>query len=120
MIRPLEIAPGYERFAALTPTLPPATHTNSYAIGTRDVLLVEPATPYEEERREWLAWAPLLALIVALGVYPNLVFKATDPAVKNVTLQEECLQDYVEADCASVFKPKHAGSESVEAVEEGG
>jgi hypothetical protein len=59
-------------------------------------------------------------LIVALGVYPNLVFKSTDPAVKNVTLQEECLQDYVEADCASVFKPKHAGSESTESVEEGG
>jgi NADH-quinone oxidoreductase subunit M len=69
---------------------------------------------------EWLAWAPLLALIVALGVYPNLVFKSTDPAVKNVTLQEECLQDYVESDCAAVFKPKHPGSESVESVGEGG
>ncbi len=51
------VAPGVERFAALTPTLPPATHTNSYAIGDRDVLLVEPATPYEDERAEWLAWA---------------------------------------------------------------
>jgi NADH-quinone oxidoreductase subunit M len=69
---------------------------------------------------EGLAWAPLLVLIVALGVYPNLVFKLTDPAVKNVTLQEECLQDYVEAECASVFEPKHAGSERTESVEEGG
>jgi NADH:ubiquinone oxidoreductase subunit 4 (subunit M) len=66
---------------------------------------------------EWLAWTPLLALILALGVYPNIVFKATDPAVKNSTLQEECLQDYVEADCASVFKPKHNGNESTESVE---
>jgi glyoxylase-like metal-dependent hydrolase (beta-lactamase superfamily II) len=35
----------------------PATHTNAYALGSRDVLLVEPATPYEDEQREWLAWA---------------------------------------------------------------
>ena len=34
-------------FAARTPTLPPATHTNSYALGAREVLLVEPATPYD-------------------------------------------------------------------------
>ena len=47
---------GVERFAARTPTLPPATHTQSYALGERDVLLVEPATPYEDEQRDWLAW----------------------------------------------------------------
>jgi glyoxylase-like metal-dependent hydrolase (beta-lactamase superfamily II) len=46
-----------EVFAARTPTLPPATHTNSYALGTRQVLLVEPATPFDEERRAWLDWA---------------------------------------------------------------
>jgi NADH-quinone oxidoreductase subunit M len=34
---------------------------------------------------EWLAWAPLLALIVALGIYPNLVFDMTDGAVGHVT-----------------------------------
>jgi endoribonuclease LACTB2 len=44
-------------FPARTPTLPPATHTNSYALGTRSVLLVEPATPYEDEERAWVAWA---------------------------------------------------------------
>lgn len=46
-----------EIFPARTPTLPPATHTNSYALGGRELILVEPATPYEDERREWLAWA---------------------------------------------------------------
>jgi len=56
-VRPASVAPGVERFAALTPTLPPATHTNSYAIGEREVVLIEPATPYEDEKREWLAWA---------------------------------------------------------------
>ena len=27
---------------------------------------------------EWVAWLPLLGLIVALGVYPQLLFKMTD------------------------------------------
>ncbi len=40
-----------------TPTLPPATHTNSYALGAREVLLVEPSTPYPDEQRAWIAWA---------------------------------------------------------------
>jgi glyoxylase-like metal-dependent hydrolase (beta-lactamase superfamily II) len=47
-------------FAALTPTLLPATHTNSYALGGRDVILIEPATPYEDEQRAWLEWARAL------------------------------------------------------------
>ncbi len=33
---------------------------------------------------EWIAWTPLLLLIVALGVYPNLLFKITDGAVTSV------------------------------------
>lgn len=52
-----QIADGVEAFAARTPTLLPATHTNSYALGAREVLLVEPATPYDDERRRWLEWA---------------------------------------------------------------
>jgi len=57
MARPRHVARGVESFPARTPTLLPATHTNSYALGGREVILVEPATPYEDERREWLAWA---------------------------------------------------------------
>ena len=34
---------------------------------------------------EWLAWAPLLVLIVVLGVYPNLLFGVTGDAVDVVT-----------------------------------
>jgi glyoxylase-like metal-dependent hydrolase (beta-lactamase superfamily II) len=59
--RPRELGPGITLFPAKTPTLPPATHTNSYALGERDVLLVEPATPYDDERRAWLEWARGLA-----------------------------------------------------------
>ncbi len=57
MLRPETITPTIEGFAAETPTLAPATHTNSYALGGREVLLIEPATPYEAEQRDWLAWA---------------------------------------------------------------
>jgi glyoxylase-like metal-dependent hydrolase (beta-lactamase superfamily II) len=37
--------------------LPPATHTQSYALGTRQLLLIEPATPYADEQRAFLDWA---------------------------------------------------------------
>ena len=61
MIRPRELSISVQMFPARTPTLAPATHTNSYAIGARDVVLVEPATPYEDEQREWARWARGLA-----------------------------------------------------------
>ena len=66
-----EGAPTVSIFDARTPTLPPATHTNSYALGGRDVLLVEPATPYVDEQREWLAWARGLA---SAGRTPLAIF----------------------------------------------
>jgi ribonuclease/clavin/mitogillin len=56
-MRPRAVARGVDHFSARTPTLPPATHTNSYALGEREVVLVEPATPYDDERRAWLGWA---------------------------------------------------------------
>jgi len=37
---------------------------------------IHDASPYE-----WFAWVPLLVLIVVLGIYPNLIFEVTDPAV---------------------------------------
>jgi NADH-quinone oxidoreductase subunit M len=30
---------------------------------------------------EWIAWTPLLILIVVLGVYPHLIFRVTDGAI---------------------------------------
>ena len=60
MIRPRELSRSLQLFAARTPTLPPATHTNSYALGGRDVVLVEPATPYADEQRAWIEWARAL------------------------------------------------------------
>jgi glyoxylase-like metal-dependent hydrolase (beta-lactamase superfamily II) len=60
MIRPRELSATLQLFPARTPTLLPATHTNSYALGGRDVVLVEPATPYADEQRAWIAWARAL------------------------------------------------------------
>lgn len=56
-MRPRELSPSIGVFPTRTPTLPPATHTNSYAIGARQVVLVEPATPYADEQRAWIEWA---------------------------------------------------------------
>lgn len=56
-MRPETIEDGVEVFPVRTPTLPPATHTNSYALGERDVLLVEPATPYADEVAAFVEWA---------------------------------------------------------------
>jgi NADH-quinone oxidoreductase subunit M len=33
---------------------------------------------------EWIAWTPLLVAIVVFGVYPDLIFKLTDPGVTNM------------------------------------
>ena len=60
MKRPREISSSLQLFPARTPTLLPATHTNSYALGGRDLVLVEPATPYDDEQRAWIAWARAL------------------------------------------------------------
>jgi len=35
---------------------------------------------------EWIAWTPLLAAIVVLGLLPNLLFKVLDPAIVHTTL----------------------------------
>jgi glyoxylase-like metal-dependent hydrolase (beta-lactamase superfamily II) len=45
----VEPAPGILVVPMRTPTLPPATHTNSILVGDRELALVEPATPYADE-----------------------------------------------------------------------
>ncbi len=46
----LPTCPWLRRFPVVTPTLPPATHTNVYVIGQKDLLVVDPASPYPEEQ----------------------------------------------------------------------
>jgi NADH-quinone oxidoreductase subunit M len=45
----------------------------------------ENAHLHDVSRFEWAAWIPMLALIVALGLFPNIVFHTTDGAVTHVT-----------------------------------
>jgi endoribonuclease LACTB2 len=44
------VGAGVVRIALRTPTLPPATETNTYLLGERDFYVVEPASPWDDER----------------------------------------------------------------------
>src|SRR5215467_3108482 len=46
----IEMRPGIVLVPLRTPTLPPATHTNCYVIGGDEVVVIDPASPYEEEQ----------------------------------------------------------------------
>ena len=49
--RRIEFRPGFICFPLRTPTKPPATHTNAYIIHTRrEMLVIDPGSPYEEEQ----------------------------------------------------------------------
>ncbi|PCC70875.1 Glyoxylase, beta-lactamase superfamily II [Nannocystis exedens] len=50
MAEPEVLDPGVWRVPYETPTLPPATATNTLIVGTRRLAVVEPATPYATER----------------------------------------------------------------------
>jgi ribonuclease/clavin/mitogillin len=53
---PLDVAPGIRMLSLRTPTLPPATHTNVYLVGTGEFVLVEPASPFPDEIARAVAW----------------------------------------------------------------
>lgn len=54
--RPVHIrfSPGLITFPGKTPTLPPATHTNTYILGHERLLVVDPATDHEPDRKKLL------------------------------------------------------------------
>jgi len=56
VLRPRDLGSDNELFPTKTPTLPPATHTNSYALGGRDLLIVEPAPQDPGEQRAMIEW----------------------------------------------------------------
>jgi glyoxylase-like metal-dependent hydrolase (beta-lactamase superfamily II) len=49
-VRRIEFRPGFICFPVRTPTKPPATHTNCYLVGSREMVILDPASPYEEEQ----------------------------------------------------------------------
>jgi len=64
-LRRIELRPGVLLFPVATPTLPPASHTNVYVVGTGECALIDPGSPYEEENARLLA--ALAATREALG-----------------------------------------------------
>ncbi len=50
LVRRIEFRPGILLFPVRTPTKPPATHTNCYVVGAREVVIIDPASPYDDER----------------------------------------------------------------------
>ena len=59
-----EIAAGVRLLALRTPTLPPATATNTLVVGHRRLAVIEPATPYADEQA---ALDELLDALVGAG-----------------------------------------------------
>src|SRR5262249_11798148 len=49
-VRRIEFGPCIYFFPVRTPTLPRATHTNCYIVGGTEVIIIDPASPYEEEQ----------------------------------------------------------------------
>lgn len=50
-----QVAPGVRRLALRTPTLPPATHTNTWLLGDRELVVIDPASPWEDEQARLVA-----------------------------------------------------------------
>ncbi len=50
-VRRIEFKPGIFLFPVETRTLPPATHTNCYIVGGSEVIIIDPASPFEEEQK---------------------------------------------------------------------
>jgi glyoxylase-like metal-dependent hydrolase (beta-lactamase superfamily II)/8-oxo-dGTP pyrophosphatase MutT (NUDIX family) len=48
--RRIEFRPGFINFPVRSPTVPPATHTNCYIVGGRELVILDPASPYEDEQ----------------------------------------------------------------------
>ena len=63
-VRRIEFLPGYVCFPLRAPTKPPATHTNCFIVGTRDLIVVDPASPDESEQA---ALASCIGEMIASG-----------------------------------------------------
>ena len=50
------VAPTIQMLPVRTPTLPPATHTNTFLVGTEEAVVIEPATPYHDEQELMVDW----------------------------------------------------------------
>ena len=51
----IEFQRGILYYPLRTPTLPPARHTNCYVVGTGELAVIDPGSPYPEEQKRLLA-----------------------------------------------------------------
>ena len=54
------------------------------AFGTPTEEFADDPHIHDVETPEWIAWTPLLILIVVLGFVPGLIFNVTNPAVETI------------------------------------
>ncbi len=66
----IELAPSIRMMAVKTPTLPPATHTNVFVVGSRHAVLIEPATSDPEELERVVEWVMALR---AQGIFVEAI-----------------------------------------------
>ena len=88
------------------------------AFGTPKEEFADDPNIHDATRTEWIAWAPLLALILAIGIYPNLVFRATDAAVDasltpclTIDADESTHEEIESAHCSDVYGLGDHGSD---------
>ncbi|HEX7997297.1 MAG TPA: MBL fold metallo-hydrolase [Pyrinomonadaceae bacterium] len=79
-VRRIEFRPGFICFPVRTPTKPPATHTNCYIIGHSELVIIDPASIYEEEQAaltacvdELLAEGRTIREIILTHLHPDHV-----------------------------------------------
>lgn len=68
LVRRIEMRPGIILFPVRTPTLPPATHTNCYIVGDKEFVIIDPASPYEEDQTNL---ADFIDSLIANGQQPR-------------------------------------------------
>ncbi len=68
----------------------------------------------DTNREEWLAWSPLLVLILLFGLVPGLIFNVTDPAVQDNL--SECLSVDLDGADKSQFDVGLCESDGIEAA----
>ena len=109
-----EVAPGVRLRPYGTPTLPPATHTNTFLLGPEggELLLVEPAPPGAEALEDLVRWAGAHGRVVALALthhhpdhvgaaealrarlgVPLLAHEATAERLRGQVTVDRCLED---------------------------
>jgi NADH-quinone oxidoreductase subunit M len=88
------------------------------AFGTPKEEFADDPNIHDATKTEWIAWAPLLALILAIGIYPNLVFRATDAAVDasltpclTIDADESTHEEIESAHCSDVYGLGDHGSD---------